>query len=81
VVVRNTGATATTGWTVRWTFANGQVITQLWGGLSSQTGSAVTVRNESWNGGLAPNATTTFGFLANWNGTNAVPVATCTRTP
>jgi len=31
------------------------------------------VRNLSYNGSLAPNASITFGFLANWNGTNAVP--------
>jgi cellulase/cellobiase CelA1 len=66
---------------VRWTFANGQVITQLWGGRLTQSGSSVTVTNETWNNVLAPNATTTFGFLANWNATNAVPTVTCTRTP
>lgn len=80
VLVKNTGTTATTTWTVRWTFANGQVITQLWGGQLTQTGATVTVRNETWNGVLAPNATTTLGFLANSNGSNGIPTVSCSRT-
>ncbi|WP_066936478.1 cellulose binding domain-containing protein [Microtetraspora fusca] len=39
------------------------------------TGSAVSVRNLSWNGALAPGASTTFGFGAGWSGTNAAPSA------
>jgi cellulase/cellobiase CelA1 len=82
VVVTNTGTTATTGWTVTWSFANGQVITQLWGGRVTQSGAAVSVINETWNGSLNANATATFGFNANWNNaTNAIPVLTCRRTP
>jgi endoglucanase len=34
-----------------------------------------TVRNESWNGALAANATTTFGFIA--AGVAATPALTC----
>jgi hypothetical protein len=80
VTVTNTGTSATTGWVVGWTFANGQTISQLWGGVRTQTGANVTVRNESWNGNLAPNASTTFGFLASWTGSNPVPAAvTCAR--
>jgi len=81
VVVTNTGTTATTSWTLTWTYANGQVITSLWGGTFTQTGAAVTVRPETWNGALAPNASTTVGFLVNSGATNAVPTVTCTRTP
>jgi cellulase/cellobiase CelA1 len=79
--VTNTGTSATTSWQVMWTFANGQSISQLWGGIHTQAGGTVTVRNESWNGSLAPNASTTFGFLASWAGTNGVPALTCARTP
>jgi hypothetical protein len=72
------GTTAINGWTVRWTYANGQVISQLWSGTYTQTGSSVTVRNVDYNGSLGANATATFGFLASQNGTNAVPALTCT---
>jgi hypothetical protein len=57
------------------------VISQMWGGLPTQSGANVSVRNESYNGTVAANATTTFGFLASWNGTNSVPTPSCTRTP
>jgi hypothetical protein len=73
------GTSAINGWTVRWTFANGQTITQLWNGVSTVSGSAVTVRNAAFNGSVPANATTMFGFTANWTGTNAVPTSlTCT---
>ncbi|MFF4195886.1 glycoside hydrolase family 9 protein [Nonomuraea sp. NPDC001831] len=74
VTVRNAGPAAITGWTAAWTSAN--QITQLWGGKLTQTGSSVSVRNETWNGGLAAGATTTFGFIA--NGTPSTPAITCT---
>jgi endoglucanase len=73
------GATAISQWTVAWTFANGQTITQLWNGDLTSSGASITVRNLSYNGSLGPNATTTFGFLGTWNNsTNAVPTLTCT---
>jgi len=73
------GTAAINGWTVRWTFANGQTITQLWSGALTTSGSTNTVQNLSYNGALAANATTTFGFNANWNGTtNGIPTPTCT---
>jgi endoglucanase len=75
VTVKNNGTSATTGWTVAWTSAN--QITQLWGGRHTQSGSGVTVKNEAYNGALAPGASATFGFIA--NGTPTVPdPITCT---
>jgi hypothetical protein len=35
-------------------------------------------RNVSYNGGLGAGASTTFGFLGSWNGTNNVPALSCT---
>uniref|UniRef100_UPI0020104B72 cellulose binding domain-containing protein n=1 Tax=Sphaerisporangium perillae TaxID=2935860 RepID=UPI0020104B72 len=79
VAVKNNGTSAISGWTVKWTFANGQTITQLWNGSVTQSGSAVTVKNASYNGNLGAGASTTFGFNGSWNGTNAVPsTVTCT---
>lgn len=64
------GTSAIDGWTVRWAVTPS--ITQVWGG----TLSGGNVRNASWNGSLAPNATITFGFLA--DGSPATPALTCT---
>jgi poly(3-hydroxybutyrate) depolymerase len=71
------GAAALSGWRVGWTFANGQTVTQLWGGRHTSSGSAQTVANESWNGSLGAAASTTFGFLGTANSANSVPSATC----
>jgi cellulose 1,4-beta-cellobiosidase len=73
VAIANNGTSAITGWTVTWTFANGQSITQLWGGILTQNGASETVRNETWNGSLAAGGAAESGFLANWSGTNNVP--------
>jgi mannan endo-1,4-beta-mannosidase len=74
------GAAAIKGWTVTWTFANGQAVTQAWSATVTSSGSAVTARNMSYNGSLAAGGSTSFGFLASWNGTNSVPAASCTAT-
>lgn len=80
VTVRNTSTTALTSWRVSWTFANGQVVSQLWSATLVSGGPAVVVTNASWNGNLAANATTTFGFLGTWNATNSIPTVSCTAT-
>jgi endo-1,4-beta-xylanase len=76
VTVQN-GSTARSSWQVSWTFGNGQTITQLWSGTYTQTGSSVTVHNASYNGSLGASGSTTFGFTANWNGSNGVPSLSC----
>jgi poly(hydroxyalkanoate) depolymerase family esterase len=80
VRVTNTGTT-TASWTVTLTFANGQRITQIWNARTSSTASPYAVVNEVYNGVIPAGGSTTFGFLGTWNGTNANPSATCTRSP
>jgi predicted carbohydrate-binding protein with CBM5 and CBM33 domain len=80
VTIMNHGTTAFPGWTATWAWPNGQTVTQVWSGRHTQTGANVTVRNESWNGTVAPNGTTTFGFLASYTGgTNGIPTVSCAR--
>jgi mannan endo-1,4-beta-mannosidase len=69
------GSSAISGWTVTWTFANGQTITQAWNATVTGSGSTETARNVSYNGSLGAGAGTTFGFLGSWTGTNTVPTA------
>ncbi len=75
--IQNTGSTAINQWTLTWTFANGQTVSQLWNGMESQSGANVSVVNESYNGTIAAGATYTgVGFNGTWNGvTNAVPTS------
>jgi alpha-galactosidase len=75
VVITNTGSTAINGWTLSWSFANGQTITQLWNGSYTQSGSTVSVTNASYNGAIAAGGNTNFGFNGTWNGSNAAPTA------
>jgi mannan endo-1,4-beta-mannosidase len=72
------GSSAITGWTVTWTFANGQTVTQFWSTVLTSSGASITARNMTYNGSLGAGASTTFGFLGSWNGTNAVPAVSCT---
>ena len=73
VTVRSTVPSTLNGWQVRWSFANGQRISQLWHGSYTQTGADVTVTNLPWNATVPPNGTISFGFIATWSGTNARP--------
>lgn len=63
------------GWRLEWNFANGQTVTQGWNGVFSQSGAHVTVTNQTYNAGLATNATVTPGFNGTWNGTNSTPTS------
>jgi mannan endo-1,4-beta-mannosidase len=72
------GGAAISSWTVTWTFGNGQAITQAWNANVTSSGAAVTARNMSYNGTLGAGASTNFGFLGSWNGTNGAPTVTCT---
>ncbi|GAB3429270.1 cellulose binding domain-containing protein [Flindersiella endophytica] len=79
ITVTNTGTVPINGWVVTWTFPNGQVISQSWSGVLTQSGANVTVRNLTWNGRLEPGQSVSAGFIASWNGTNPPPAAlTCT---
>ncbi|MCP2327675.1 photosystem II stability/assembly factor-like uncharacterized protein [Hamadaea flava] len=80
VTVTNTGTSATTSWTVKWTFANGQTISSLWNGNYTQSGANVTVTNLSYNGAIGVGGTAGFGFNGAWSSSNAVPTLTCTAT-
>ncbi|WP_431937458.1 cellulose binding domain-containing protein [Micromonospora sp. RP3T] len=76
-VANNTTATIN-GWTARLTLANGQAISSLWSGVNTGTTGTVQVRNADYNGTLAPNASTTFGFTATGDGGTAPGNVGCT---
>ena len=78
VLIMNHSSRTWGSWTAKWTWPSGQTLTQVWNGKSTTSGSSVTVTNEAYNGTIAPNGTTTFGFLANVPGANNLPTVTCT---
>jgi hypothetical protein len=75
--ITNTGTTIINGWTLQFSFANGQTITQGWNGTFSQDGSVVTVTSLSYNGtvpvGGSPGSEP--GFNGSWTATNSAPTA------
>ncbi|MFG2041420.1 cellulose-binding domain-containing protein [Dactylosporangium sp. NPDC048998] len=63
------------GWTLTWSFTNGQTVTQAWNATVVQNGAAVSAANVSYNGALGTGASTSFGFNGASNGANSVPTA------
>jgi hypothetical protein len=72
VTVRNLGDPLT-AWSVRWSYAAGQQVTQAWNATITQSGSQVTAVNAAYNGGLGTGASVSFGFNGSWTGSNPVP--------
>jgi cellulose 1,4-beta-cellobiosidase len=82
LTVTNTGTTAITGWTVTYSYTQGQTLQNGWNGTwSESSGGTVTVVNAPYNGSLAPGASAT-GVGANFNetsqGNNHTLTASCT---
>ncbi|MFJ8601804.1 glycoside hydrolase family 6 protein [Streptomyces shenzhenensis] len=74
VTVTNNGA-AKSSWSVKWAYAGNQTVTSGWNAKFSQSGTAVTVANETYNGTLGTGGSVSFGFNASYSGTNALPTA------
>ena len=64
-----------TGWTLTWSFSAGQTVTQAWNTTLTQSGSAVTAKNVSYNGSVATNGTVSFGFNGSSPGSNPAPTS------
>jgi mannan endo-1,4-beta-mannosidase len=75
IVVRNTGTSAVAGWSLTWSFANGQTVSQAWNARASQSGAQVTASNVDWNRTIPAGGSASFGFIGSWNGTNGAPAA------
>ncbi|WFE63690.1 cellulose binding domain-containing protein [Micromonospora sp. WMMD714] len=77
VTVANTSSRTSTGWTVGLSLASGQAISSVWNGVNTGSTGNVTVRNADYNGALAANGSTTFGFTATGNGSPPPGNITC----
>ncbi|MBV6702497.1 glycoside hydrolase family 9 protein [Kitasatospora aureofaciens] len=73
VTVTNTGTSTVPGWTLGWSFAGDQRISNAWNATVAQSGSAVTARDSGWNGTLPPGASASFGFQATYSTANPAP--------
>jgi hypothetical protein len=76
ITIQNTGTTAVNGWSLTWTWAGNQKITQSWDSNYSQTGANAKLTNQSYNAAIASGATISgIGFNASYSGTNTAPAA------
>ncbi|MGW2517453.1 cellulose binding domain-containing protein [Streptomyces sp. NPDC001617] len=75
VQLTNTGSTPWSGWSLGWTFGNGQKISQLWNADYTQSGATVTAKNLSWNANVATGSSVSFGFTGTWTGSNTKPTS------
>ncbi|MCZ7435933.1 cellulose-binding domain-containing protein [Micromonospora sp. WMMC241] len=55
------GDTAVSSWTVTWTYAGDQRVTNGWNATVTQSGATVTARNVSYNGSIPAGGSTEFG--------------------
>ncbi|WP_433269573.1 non-reducing end alpha-L-arabinofuranosidase family hydrolase [Micromonospora vinacea] len=62
-------------WTLTWSYGAGQTVTQAWNTSLTQSGSAVTAKNVSYNGAVPTNGTVSFGFNGSWTGSNPDPTS------
>ncbi|MET7490811.1 cellulase family glycosylhydrolase [Streptomyces sp900116325] len=75
ITVRNTGATTINGWTLAFAFADGQTVTNMWGGSPTQNGGTVSVAPASYTSTITAGGTVTVGFTAARGTTNTNPTA------
>lgn len=75
VSVRNTGSTSVNGWTLRWDFANGQSVTDMWNAKARQYGATVNAANADYNPQIQPGGSVTIGFNGTARGGNSAPGA------
>ncbi|MFB6720269.1 lytic polysaccharide monooxygenase [Kribbella sp. NPDC056345] len=75
VKVTNTGQNPVGGWTVRWTWPNGQrVVGEGWDATVVNNGATGAIAsNASWNSVIRPGESVTFGFNGSHTGTNGPP--------
>ncbi|MDH6213248.1 cellulose binding domain-containing protein [Streptomyces pseudovenezuelae] len=75
VQLGNTGNSTWNGWSLAWSFPDGQTISQMWNADHTQSGATATAKNVGWNGTVTAGSSVAFGFTASWSGANGKPTA------
>ncbi|MFZ6029920.1 MAG: cellulose binding domain-containing protein [Chloroflexota bacterium] len=78
IKIVNNGASAVQGWTLAYSYANGQQVTSAWNATVTQSGANVTASNPSshWNGNIPANGgSVSFGVQGTHSGTNTNPTS------
>ena len=75
VTITNTAATAVNGWSLAFTLPAGQTVTSGWNATYAPASGALTARNVSYNGTIAPNGSVAIGFQATHTGNTGEPAS------
>jgi len=75
LTLTNRGTDAINGWTLTYAYTGNQKLSNGWNGTWSQSGSAVTVTNASYNGTIAAGAAVSTGAQFGYSGTNTAPAS------
>jgi acetylxylan esterase len=75
LTIANTGTTPINGWTLTWSFPGDQKVTNAWNATVTQTGSAASATNASYNATIAPAGNVQFGFQGTWTANDTSPGA------
>ncbi|MEU9360019.1 cellulase family glycosylhydrolase [Streptomyces sp. NPDC048301] len=76
ITLRNTGTAVINGWNLGFSFADGQTVSNMWGGTPTQSGATVSVAPAGYTASIAANASVTVGFTGTTTGTaNTAPKA------
>lgn len=75
VTITNTGNRPISGWTLRWKFSQGQIVSDMWNATATQSGADVSATNVAYSTTIAAGATQLVGFTAAHRFDNPAPRA------
>ncbi|MCS7477461.1 lytic polysaccharide monooxygenase [Umezawaea endophytica] len=75
VVVKNTGTSAVSPWSLVWDVPSGQTVSSAWSAEVVVSGGKATAKGVSWNGSIPAGGSVNFGFNGTASGTPATPAA------
>jgi hypothetical protein len=78
--VTNPAAKPTAGWNVSFSWPGSQSVTQIWNATSTQSGTAVSVANVSYDGAIAAGGSTAFGLLGSGAAPSSLSNVRCAAT-
>jgi endo-1,4-beta-xylanase len=78
LTIHNTGTTPISGWTLTWSFSDGQTILYFFNGDVTQSGTNVSVQSRVYNASIPAGGSNVsqLGFQGTWNNiTNSIPTS------
>ncbi len=71
--IRNNNASSINGWTLKWTFADGEQLDHIWNAEAVQNGAQIAARNVSYNSSIAAGGSVGIGYTVRSSRSSASP--------